>query len=93
MYKVVAQRLNLEHQICQFHVRFWVGRTLKELENTLPKEWLWVEEEIKELMDELPPEGDRQLYALWKQVAIRRGKGTHQLTPIDQLRDLLIRLS
>ncbi|MBE3119376.1 MAG: hypothetical protein IMZ50_11580 [Candidatus Atribacteria bacterium] len=26
-------------------------------------------------------------------MAVRRGKGTHQLTPIDQLRDLLIRLS
>jgi hypothetical protein len=26
-------------------------------------------------------------------VAVRRGKGIHQLTPVDQLRDLLIRLS
>jgi transposase-like protein len=31
IYKIVAQKLNLEHQICQFHVRRWVGRTLKEL--------------------------------------------------------------
>jgi hypothetical protein len=37
MYKVVAKRLNLEHQICQFHVRRWGGRALKELQNTLPK--------------------------------------------------------
>ena len=78
MYKVVAQRLNLEHQICQFHVRRWVGRTFKELQNTLPQEWLWVVEEIKELMDELPPEGNKRLYALWKQVAVRRGKGSGQ---------------
>lgn len=93
MYKIVAQRMNLEHQICQFHVRRWVGRTLKELENALPKEWLWVVAEIKELMEELPPEGDKRLYALWKQVAVRRGKRTDPLTPIDQLRDLLLRLS
>jgi transposase-like protein len=93
MYKVVAHQMNLEHQICQFHVRRWVGRTLKELENRLPKEWLWVVGEIKGLMAELPPEGDKRLYALWKQVAVRRGRGNAPLTPIDQLRDLLIRLS
>lgn len=91
MYKVVAQRLNLEHQICQFHVRRWVGRTLQELQSTLPEEWLWVVEEIQELMDELPPEGSKRLYALWKQVAVRRGKGSDHLTPVDRLRDLLIR--
>jgi transposase-like protein/DNA-directed RNA polymerase subunit RPC12/RpoP len=93
MYKVVAKRLNLEHQICQFHVRRWVGRTLKELQNTLPQEWLWVLDEIKQLMADLPPEADKRLYALWKQVAVRRGKCTGQLNPIAQLRDLLIRLS
>jgi len=92
-YKVVARRLNLEHQICQFHVRRWVGRTLKELQNTLSKDWLWVVEEIKELMEELPLDGDKHLYALWKQVKAPGGRHTGQYTPIDQLRDLLIRLS
>jgi hypothetical protein len=93
LYRTVAKQLNLEHQICQFHVRRWVGKALKELQNTLPKEWLWVVDEIKELISELPPDGNKRLYALWKQVAVRRGKGIHQLTPVDQLRDLLIRLS
>jgi transposase-like protein len=93
MYKVVARRLNLEHQICQFHVRRWLGRTLKELGNTLPKEWLWVLAEIKELMEELPPSGDKRLHVLWKQVKAPGGRRTGQYTPIDQLRDLLIRLS
>jgi transposase-like protein len=93
MYKVVAKRLNLEHQICQFHVRRWVGRTIKELGNSLPKEWLWVLEEIKVLIEELPPEGNKRLYALWKQVKTPRGRHTGQYTPINQLRDLLIRLS
>ena len=92
-YKVVARRLNLEHQICQFHVWRWVGRTLKELQNTLSKDWLWVVEEIKELMEELPLDGDKHLYALWKQVKAPGGRHTGQYTPIDHLRDLLIRLS
>jgi transposase-like protein len=93
LYRTIARQLNLEHQICQFHVRRWVGRALKELQNSLPKEWLWVVEEIKELITDLPPDGNRRLYALWKQVAVRRGKGIDHLTPVDQLRDLLIRLS
>jgi len=92
-YKVVARKLNLEHQICQFHVRRWVGRTLKELQNTISKEWLWVVEEIKELLEELPPEGDKRLYALWKQVKVARGRRNDPQTPDYQLRDLLIRLS
>ena len=93
IYKIVAQKLNLEHQICQFHVRRWVGRALKELGNTLPKKWLWVLVEIEELMDELPPDGNKRLYALWKQVKAPGGRHIGQYTPFDQLRDLLIRLS
>jgi hypothetical protein len=92
-YKRVAENLNLEHQICQFHVRRWVGKALKELRSTLPQEWIWVLDEIKTLISELPPDGNKRLYALWKRVAVGRGKGTHPLTPVKQLRDLLIRLS
>jgi hypothetical protein len=93
LYRVLAKQLNVEHQICQFHVRRWVGRALKELQNRLPQEWLWVLEEIKELIEELPPEGDKRLYALWKQVVIPGGRRIGQSTPLTQLRDLLIRLS
>lgn len=93
MYRAVARGLQLEHQVCQFHVRRWVGKAVKDLGNTLPKEWLWVLEEIKELIEELPPEGNKRLYFLWKQVKAPRGRHSDQYTPIDQLRDLLIRLS
>jgi hypothetical protein len=93
IYKMVAQQPNLEHQICQFHVRRWVGRTLKELGNTLPKEWLWVLAEIKELMEELPPDGNKRLYALWKQVKAPGERRIGQYTAFDHLIDLLIRLS
>ena len=92
-YKVVARRLNLGHQICQFHVRRWVGRALKELENKLPRDWVWVLAEIKELMEGLPPDGDKRLYALWKQVKAPGGRHPGEHTPIHQLRDLLLRLS
>lgn len=92
-YKIVAEKLQLGHQICQFHVRRWVGRTLKELQETVPKEWLWVVEEIRQLMDVLPPDGSRRLYALWKQLPGRSSRRGQSRMPLEQLRDLLLRLS
>ncbi|MCI0555745.1 MAG: transposase, partial [Anaerolineae bacterium] len=56
-YKIVAEKLQLGHQVCQFHVRRWVGQTLKDLQETIPKPWLWVLEEIRSLLDLLPPDG------------------------------------
>jgi transposase-like protein len=92
-YKVVAGKLDLEHQICQFHVRRWVGRALHDIQETVPKEWLWVLEEIKDLLEHLPPEGGRRLFELWKQIPERRIGQEGALTPLAQLRKLLIRMS
>ncbi len=33
----------------------------------IPKEWRWVLEDIRRLPAELPPEGSRRLFELWKQ--------------------------
>jgi hypothetical protein len=38
-YKTVLDKLDVDHQICQFHVRRWVGRTMKELRETVPEAW------------------------------------------------------
>lgn len=93
-YKTVAEKLELEHQVCQFHVRRWVGRTLKELQKTVPEEWQWVLGEIKGLISELPLEGSKRLFELWKLIPERRAGREHQpLSPLDQLRQLLLRLS
>jgi transposase-like protein len=92
-YRTVAERLGLGHQVCQFHVRRWVGKTLKALHETVPKEWQWILGEIEELLEFLPPQGDRRLHALWKQLAIRRAGRTQPLSALEQLRDLLLRLS
>jgi len=92
-YKTVAQKLDLEHQICQFHVRRWVGRSLKELRDTVPEEWGWVIDEVKHLIAELPIEGSRRLFELWKQIPERRAGRDQTRSALDQLRLLLIRLS
>jgi hypothetical protein len=92
-YKLVAEKLQLGHQVCQFHVRRWVGKVLKELRETIPKQWLWVLEEIHQLIDLLPPDGSHSLYALWKQLPGRRSIPTQARSALEQLRDLLLRLS
>jgi len=92
-YKVVAEKLQLGHQVCQFHVRRWVGKTLKQLQETVPKEWLWVLEQVRELLEFLPPDGSKRLFALWKQLPGRRSKPDQARLALEQLRDLLLRLS
>lgn len=92
-YKVVAEKLHLGHQVCQFHVRRWVGQTLRELQETVPKEWVCVVEEIKQHLESLLPEASKRLYALWKQLPGRHSKPRQTRTPLEQLRDLLLRLS
>jgi transposase-like protein len=92
-YKVVAEKLQLAHQVCQFHVRRWTGRTLRELQETVPKEWLWVVVEIKQHLESLLPEASKRLYALWKQLPGRRSKPQQVRTPMEQLCELLLRLS
>lgn len=92
-YKVVAEKLQLGHQVCQFHVRRWVGKALRELQETVPKEWLWVLEEIHQLLDVLPLDGSKSLYALWKQLPGRHSKRNQTRSALEQLRDLLLRLS
>lgn len=37
-YKEIAYQLRLGHQVCQFHVRRWVGQALRTLEEELPQE-------------------------------------------------------
>jgi len=74
-------------------VRRWVGKALRELRETVPKEWLWVPEEIHSLIALLPPDGSKALYALWKQLPGRRSKRNQARSVTEQLRDLLLRLS
>jgi transposase-like protein len=91
-YKIVAEKLQLTHQVCQFHVRRWVGKALRELQETIPKEWLWVLDEIRHLLAVLPLDGSQTLHTLWKQLPGRRSERSQSRAALEQLRDLLLRL-
>jgi transposase-like protein len=93
-YKIVADSLQLEQQVCQFHLRRWVGRTLHELKKSLPNEWLWMVDEVKQLMAALPSEGDKRLVTLGRRLPpVQTKPAGSESTPVEQLRFLLIRLA
>lgn len=93
-YRTVADQLGLEQQVCQFHLRRWVGRTLHVLKQTVPVEWVWVVDEIKTLVEELPIQGDRRLVKLWRQIPeCRQERNGSEFSPLDQLRYLLVGLA
>lgn len=92
-YRTVADQLGLEHQVCQFHVRRWVGRSLHELRELLPETLQPVLAEIHQFIQDLPAEGGKRLFELWKQVPVEKSARDEPLTPSEQLRNLLIRLS
>lgn len=74
-------------------MRRWVGRTLHEMRETVPPEWQWELDEIKGLLTELPPDGNRRLFELWKQITERRSGQSGEHSPLEHLWNLLIRLS
>jgi len=52
------------------NLRRWSGQDLKQLRQTVPKEYLLVVEDTKRLIDELPQDGSHRLFELWKEVVI-----------------------
>jgi len=92
-YRVVTEEMGLEHQVCQFHVRRWVNRDIRELREGVPKGWEWVLEEVKECLEELREDGGRRLYELWKQIPEEGVKRGGKLTPLGKLRRIVLRLS
>jgi transposase-like protein len=93
-YKQVAEDLGLEQQVCQFHVRRWVKRTLRDLRNQLSEDWHGVLDEVSQLLDELPPQGEKRLWELARRIHERRaGRQNEPYSALDQLRYLLARLA
>jgi hypothetical protein len=93
-YKVAAEALGVEQQICQFHVRRWVGRMVHELKETLPPEWVGMANEVRQLLRDLPIEGDKRLVGPLRQLPpSQTGRAGNEATPLDQLRLLIVRLA
>ncbi len=98
-YNSVEEQLGVGRQICYFHMRRWVSKALGDLEKKLAveegwPEWVGVIEEVRQLVEELPPEGDERLMELWQTVQKESGfrKRREQDTPLQKLARLLVQL-
>ena len=70
-----------------------MNRAVRKLRGKVPKEWEWVLDEVKGCVEELAGDGGRRLYEVWKQIpdkGVRRGE---RLSPLGQLRAMVLRLS
>lgn len=98
-YNTVEEELGVDRQVCYFHMRRWVGKALDELEKKLAveegwPEWVGVIAEVRQLVEELPPDGDRRLMQLWQMVQKECGwrKRREQDTPLQKLARLILQL-
>lgn len=92
-YRQMATDLQVEHQICRFHMRRWVGVSLRSLRTKLDEEWAEALDQVERIVAEMPADGDRQLFALWRQVPARAPRAGRQASPLYQFRQIMIRLS
>jgi len=92
-YRQLATDLGVDHQVCRFHMRRWVGRTLRGLRKKLGKDKMPLLDQVGQIVADMPADGDRQLFDLWRQTPARAPKAGKQATALYQLRRLLIRLS
>jgi transposase-like protein len=92
-YKGLADKLGLKHQVCQFHVRRWAGRALQQLEKALPAEWHTVLQRIRALLSALPKDGGQELLRIWEALPGRTTRPDQPRTPMEKLRNLVLRLS
>jgi transposase-like protein len=88
---VVADRLQLPHQVCHFHVLRWVRRALRDLRKQLDDEHHQVVDQVWRIMKERPPDGRTRLFALWKGINVRRARDK-KTTALYRLRLLILRL-
>lgn len=92
-YGPVAEALQVDRQVCLWHVKRSTGKTLSELGPLLGPEWQPTIEDIGHLMDNLPPDGGYQLSRAWEALEAPSPKPGQTATPLYRLRLLLQHLS
>lgn len=74
--------LDVEQQVCLFHLRRWVGRAIGNLRAHLDPTWYPLLNELVRLIRMLPADGGSRLLALWQQLP-KAGAVTHAHTALD----------
>lgn len=96
-YYTVEEELKVQRQVCRFHMLRWVGKALDELEKKIVEGyagWEWIVEEVRTLVEDLPPKGDERLLELWQQVQKEAGSRPQkeEATALQRLAGLIVQL-
>jgi transposase-like protein len=92
-YTTAAEHLGLEQQICRFHHLRWVNRLLNNLKKRLDESWHEILDEVRQLLQDLPPDGDHRIYQLYRQIKAPPRIRNQLMSPLGRLQKLLLRLS
>lgn len=92
-YRQMAAELGVDHHVCAFHMRRWVGRSLRSLTKKLGTEWRGILDEVRQIITEMPADGDLQLFELWARIPAQPPKAGEKASALYQLRQILVRLS
>jgi transposase-like protein len=96
-YNTIEEELKVKRQVCYFHMRRWVGKAPLDLEKQIKESypgWEWVVEEVRLLVEELPPKGDEELLELWQKVNKEAGNRAQkeEATALQKLAGLIVGL-
>jgi len=88
---VAAQRLELEHQVCHFHLLRWLWHALEKLRPQVDGAYPTLLDEIWQLAKERPAGAQTRLFAIWKELRARRTKEA-KTSALYRLRLLILKL-
>lgn len=93
VYRAVTEMLEVEHQVCEFHVGRWVSRALRGLQKELGEEYRETVEEVWRIVSEKPPDGHWQLQRIWEEIRPLWREREGPAGAVHRLRMLVLRLA
>jgi transposase-like protein len=88
---VVAEQLQLSHQVCHFHLLRWLWHALEKLRRQLDAAHHALLDEVWQLAKTRPAGAQTRLFALWQGLPVRRTQG-EKTAALYRLRLLILRL-
>ena len=88
---MVAERLELKHQVCHFHLLRWLWLALEKLRSQVDEAHQALLDEIWQLAKDRPAAAQARLFAIWLELKTRRTKES-KTSALYRLRLLVLRL-
>jgi transposase-like protein len=88
---VAVERLQRSHQVCHFHLLRWLWHALEKLRQQLDEQHHPILDEVWQMAKTRPAGAQTRLFALWKELSVRRSRD-QKTTALYRLRLLLLRL-